>query len=645
MRNLKSVMVLVLCLLLGCGFLTSCGKKVAIAEPELIPREIVFGNPEKASPRLSPDGTMMSYLAPVDNVLNVWVGTIGKNDVRPATKDTLRGIMRYFWSGDSRHIMYLQDEGGNENWLLWSVSLDSNETVCMTPFENVQVQIVDRNKNFPDELLIGMNKEDPKVHDVYHLDLKTGDLKMVAKNPGNVLDWVTDADFKVRGCLMTKADGGYDFMYRKTEKADWELLVSWGSEEAWTSSPISFTKDGKAVYMLDSRDANAGRLVKMDIAGKQIDVLAEDPQYDVSDVIQNPDSYEIEAVTFVKDRQEVVVLDEAIRADIEAIKKIHHGDFFISSRDDADDTWLVGFDADDGPIPYYSYDRATKKETFLFYHRPKLNTYTLAPMEPFSFTSRDGLTIHGYMTFPPGKGKENLPIVLNVHGGPWHRDSWGYNPEAQWLSNRGYICMQVNFRGSTGYGKDFINAGDKEWAGEMHNDLVDAVNWVVEKGYADPNKVAIYGWSYGGYAALVGATFTPDLFACAIDGCGPSNIITLMQSIPPYWTSMKDIFRARVGDYETEEEFLKSRSPLFRVDSVRIPMMVVQGANDPRVKQAEADQIVQAMKQKGIDHEYLLFPDEGHGLARPENRLKFYAAAEKFLAKHLGGRFEEVVVE
>jgi len=638
-------MILILCLLLGCGFLTSCGKKVAIAEPELIPREIVFGNPEKASPRLSPDGTMMSYLAPVDNVLNVWVGTIGEDDVRPVTKDTLRGIRRYFWSGDSRHIMYLQDEGGNENWLLCSVGLDSDETVCMTPFENVQVRIVDRNKNFPDELLIGMNKEDPKVHDVYHLDLKTGDLKMVAKNPGNVMGWVTDADFKVRGCLMASTGGGYDFMYRKTEKADWELLVSWGSEEALTSGPLSFTKDGKAVYLLDSRDANAGRLVKMDIAGGEIEVLAEDSQYDVSDVIQNPDTYEIEAVMFVKDRQEMIVLDEAIRADIEAIKKIHHGDLFISSRDDADDTWLIGFDADDGPIPYYSFDRTTKKETFLFYHRPKLNAYTLAPMEPISFTSRDGLTIHGYITFPPGKGRENLPIVLNVHGGPWYRDTWGYHNEAQWLSNRGYISLQINFRGSTGYGKDFINAGDKEWAGKMHNDLVDAVNWAVEKGYADPDKVAIYGWSYGGYAALVGATFTPDLFACAIDGCGPSSIITLMESIPPYWTAMMDIFRARVGDPETEKEFLKSRSPLFRVDSIRIPVMVVQGANDPRVKQAEADCIVEAMKGKGIDYEYLLFPDEGHGLARPENRLKFYAAAEKFLAKHLGGRFEEVTAE
>jgi len=642
MRNPKSVMIPILCLLLGCGFLTSCGKKAAIAEPELIPREVVFGNPEKASPQLSPDGTMMSYLAPVDEVLNVWVGTIGEDDVRPVTKDTLRGIRRYFWSGDSRHIMYLQDEGGNENYLLWSVGLDSDEIVCLTPFENVQVRIVDRNKNFPDELLIGMNKEDTKVHDVYHLDLKTVDLEMVAKNPGNVMAWVTDTDFKVRGCVTASAGGGYDFMYRKTEKADWELLVSWGSEEALTSGPLSFTKDGKAVYLLDSRDANAGRLVKMDIAGGEIEVLAEDPQYDVSGVIQNPDTYEIEAVTFVKDRQEVVVLDEAIRADIEAIKKIHHGDFFINSRDDADDTWLVGFDADDGPIPYYSYDRTTKKETFLFYHRPKLNAYTLAPMEPISFTSRDGLTIHGYITFPPGKGRENLPVVLNVHGGPWYRDSWGYNPEAQWLSNRGYISLQINFRGSSGYGKDFINAGDKEWAGKMHNDLVDAVNWAVEKGYADPDKVAIYGWSYGGYAALVGATFTPDLFTCAIDGCGPSSIITFMESVPPYWTTMMDIFRARVGDIETEKEFLESRSPLFRVDSIRIPMMIVQGANDPRVKQAEADQIVEVMKQKGIDYEYLLFPDEGHGLAIPENRLKFYAAAEKFLAKHLGGRFEEV---
>jgi len=645
MRNHKWQIALVLALFVGCMVISSCSSQGTSKVPELIPREVIFGNPEKASPRLSPDGTMMSYRAPVDNVMNIWVGTIGKDDVRVVTKDTLRGIRVYFWAADNKHIMYLQDKGGDENWRLYAVNLETDEIRDLTPFDSVQVRIVDRNKHFPNELLIGMNKDNPQLHDVYHLDLTTGKLEKVAENPGNVAGWLTDANFKVCGALMSNAEGGFDFMIRKTEKAKWVKLVSWSSQDILNSGPISFTKDGKAVHMLDSRDANAGRLVKLDIATGKIEVIAGDPQYDVSNIMIHPDSYEVQAVTFTKDRDKWVVLDESIKEDIEVIKQLHRGDFFISSRDDPDDTWLVGFTADNGPVPYYSYDRATRKATFLFDHRPDLNEYTLAQVEPISFTSRDSLTIHGYITFPPGKERKNLPMVLNVHGGPWYRDTWGYNPEAQWLANRGYICLQVNFRGSTGYGKDFANAGDREWGGKMHNDLVDAVHWAVEKGYADSEKIAIYGGSYGGYAALVGATFTPDLFACAIDLCGPSSIITLMESIPPYWTTMMEMFYAKVGNPKTEEEFLKSRSPLYRVDSIRIPMMVVQGANDPRVKQAEADRVVEAMKAKGLDYEYLLFPDEGHGLARPENRLKFYAAAEKFLAKNLGGRFEETPVE
>ncbi len=641
MKSPKALAILILSFVCGCLLLASCGTQVTETETKLIPREVVFGNPEKAAPRLSPDGIQISYLAPVNDVLNVWVGTIGEEDVRPVTKDTLRGIRRYFWAGDSKHIMYLQDDGGNENWLLYSVDIETEVTKCLTPFEDVQIQIVDRNKNFPDELLIGMNKDNPQVHDVYHLVLSTGELTKVAENPGNYLGWVTDAEFKVRGCLAATDEGGYEFLIRKTGKGEFKKLITWGPDDAMISGPMGFTKDGKSVYLIDSRDVNAGRLLKMDIASGDIEVIAEDPQYDVGGVIQNPDSYEIEAVIFMKDRQETVIIDESIRPDLDAIGKIHHGDLFIGSRDDADDTWLIGFDADDGPIPYYSFDRATKKATFLFDHRPVLREYTLSKMEPVSFTSGDGLTIHGYITYPPNKERKNLPMVLNVHGGPWYRDSWGYNPEAQWLANRGYVCFQVNFRGSTGYGKEFLNASNKEWGGKMHDDLVDAVKWAVDQGIADSNKVAIYGGSYGGYAALVGATFTPDLFCCAVDIVGPANLVSWITSIPPYWSSFRTILYKRVGNPETEEEFLKSRSPLYKADQIKIPMLIAQGANDPRVPQAESEQIVEAMKANNIEYEYMLFEDEGHGFAIPENRLEFYAAAEKFLAKHLGGRFEE----
>ncbi len=609
---------------------------------ELIPREILFGNPDKTSPEISPDGTKMAYLAPVNNVLNVWVGTVGSDDYQPVTKDEDRGVRFYFWAQDNQHILYIQDVGGNENWRLYATNLETRETRDMTPFEDVQVHIIDHDKHFPNELLIGMNKENPQVHDVYHLDLTTGELKLVAKNPGNVAGWVTDAKFKVRGSVVALPDGGNELHVRENEDAEWRTLVKWDADDSLTSGPLGFTLDGQSIYLQDSRNVNAGRLVKMNIASGDITVIAEDPQYDVGGVMVHPDTREIQAVAFTRDRNEWQVLDESIKKDIENIQSIHQGDFFVTNRDNADATWIVAFTADNGPVPFYAYDRKSQKATFLFDNQPALNKYRLSTMEPISFTSRDGLTVHGYLTLPVGEKRSNLPMVLNVHGGPWGRDTWGYRPDAQWFANRGYACLQVNFRGSTGYGKDFLNAGDKEWGRNMHNDLVDAVQWAVDKGIADPKKVAIFGGSYGGYAALVGATFTPDLFCCAVDIVGPSNLITLIRTIPPYWSTFLATFHKRVGNPDTEEEFLKSRSPLFKVNQIKIPILIGQGANDPRVKQAESEQIVEAMKSKGIDYEYMLFPDEGHGFAKPENRLKFFAAAEKFLAKHLGGRYEEV---
>jgi dipeptidyl aminopeptidase/acylaminoacyl peptidase len=528
---------------------------VASSETKLIPREVIFGNPDKMTARISPDGTMLAYRAPVNNVLNVWVGKLGSKDFKPVTKDDNRGIMRYFWARDNKHIMYLQDVGGNENWRLYGVDLLTGEIKDYTPFDEVQVRIVDISKHFPNELLIGMNKENPKVHDVYHLDLTTGELKMVAKNPGMVMGWIVDADFKVRGATQATPDGGVDLMVRDTEDADWNKLLTWGMEDNYSSNPICFSKDGKHLILIDSRNANAGRMVKYEIATGDIQVLAEDPQYDVDDLEIHPDNYHVQAVAFAKARKEWVVLDEAISGDFKAIQKLDHGDFGLVGRDDADKTWLVYFDKDNGPISYWVYDRDTQKGTFLFHHRPVLNDYTLASMEPISFKSRDGLTIHGYITYPPDKGKTNLPMVLMVHGGPWARDAWGYTSQAQWLANRGYACLQVNFRGSSGYGKDFLNAGNKEWGAKMQDDLTDAVNWAVKQGIADSEKVAIFGGSYGGYAALAGATFTPDLYACAVDGSGPTNLVTLIKAIPPYWSSMLAMFHQRMGNPETEKEF------------------------------------------------------------------------------------------
>jgi dipeptidyl aminopeptidase/acylaminoacyl peptidase len=615
---------------------------------ELIPRQVLFGNPERISPRISPDGTQLAWIAPSDGVLNVWVAPANRGQregidwsaARVVTDDTDRGIRMFAWAHDGRHLVYLQDTGGDENWRLHDVDLVTMQRRDLTPFDNVQTQLIAGERKFPTELLIGLNRDNPQLHDVYRLDLTTGELTKEVENPGFV-GWVADSQLVVRAGVAPQPDGSLVVMVRGSAGEDWRPLLSIDVEDMMTSELIAFSEDGASLLAVSSVRADTGRLVRLDLATGAADVLAEDPDSDVTGVRLHPDTREPQIVTFRKDRSEYRVLDPDVEADLTAIRALHPGDPSFAGTDDADATWLIGFTNDTGAVPYYSYDRETRTGQFLFEHQPELSRYELAAMEPFSFTSRDGLTVHGYATFPPGAGREGLPMVLNVHGGPWARDEWGFNPEAQWLANRGYLCVQVNFRGSTGYGKAFVNAGDREWGGRMHDDLVDAVAHVTGQGWADPARVAIYGGSYGGYAALVGAAFTPELFRCAVDIVGPSNLKTLIETIPPYWAPMISQFHRSVGDPAKDADFLWSRSPLSRADNISIPLLIAQGANDPRVKQAESEQIVAALKRAGIDHEYMLFPDEGHGFAKPENRLRFYTAAERFLAKHLGGRAEE----
>ena len=606
----------------------------------LIPRRVLFGNPEKLGAALSPDGKRLMYRAPLNNVMNVFVGTVGAEDFEPVTHETARNIMASFWAWDNRHILYIRDNAGDENFHLFKVDIDSGETVDLTPYENVQVFPQDLDKAFPDVALFTMNQDNPQLKDVYKVQLSTGEVTKLAENPGNFGAWINDADFKVRGGLIMRPDGGWTVAVRDTEDSDWREVFSSDQEDGQTSV-VGFSKDGSKLRLTTAKGANAERLIELDLASGKETVIAEDPTYDVGGATVHPDTHEIQSVTFIKDRQERVILDDSIREDYDAISRLHPGDWGITSRDASDRVWLVAFTADDGPVSYWTYDRDSKQGTFLFHHQPKLAEYELSKIEPFEFKARDGLTIHGYVTFPPGLERKNLRTVLVVHGGPWARDMWGYNPTAQWLSNRGYLCVQVNYRGSTGYGKDFLNAGDKEWGKAMHDDLVDAVDFVITQGWADKDKVGIYGGSYGGYAALAGVTFTPELFACAVDIVGPSNLHTLLESIPPYWAPMKANFTKRMGDPETEADLLTQASPLTHVDKISRPLLIAQGANDPRVKQAESEQIVEAMKEKGIAHEYLLYPDEGHGFQQPENNLHFHAVAERFLARHLGGRCEE----
>jgi dipeptidyl aminopeptidase/acylaminoacyl peptidase len=615
----------------------------AVRETALIPREVLFGNPERTNPRISPDGGRLAWIAPTDGVLNVWVAPLDDLDAAaPVTTDRDRGIRSYAWAHDDRTLLYVQDRGGDENWRLYGVDLlTGGPTRDLTPFDDVQVQLLGLDKRHPDAVLVGLNRDNPQLHDVYRLELATGELTKVADNPGFV-GWVVDAGFVPRGAVAPTADGGSVVMARTDADAEWRPLLTAGPQDALTTAPLSFSLDGRTLLAISSVGADTGRLVRIDVAsGDVVEVLAEDPGADVSDVDLDPDTLEVRTVTFVKDRQEIVVVDEAVRPDIEALESLAPGEVGLAGGDDTDRLWLVSHVVDDGPVTYRLWDRTTQTDRVLFTHQPALRDYHLAHMEPFSLTARDGLTLHGYLTWPaavaPGE-RHRLPAVLNVHGGPWARDTWGYNAEAQWLADRGYLSIQVNFRGSTGYGKSFVNAGDREWGAKMHDDLIDTVAWAVDQGYVDPERVAIYGGSYGGYAALAGAAFTPDTFTAAVDIVGPSNLITLIRSVPPYWAPVIAQFHTRVGNPDTEEDFLWSRSPLSCADKIRIPMLIAQGANDPRVKQAESEQIVAALREHGVDHEYLLFEDEGHGFAKPGNRLRFYATAEAFLAKHLGGR-------
>jgi dipeptidyl aminopeptidase/acylaminoacyl peptidase len=613
---------------------------------ELIPRQVLFGNPERLSPRISPDGTRLAWIAPHEGVLNVWVAPttpqagVDWDQAQVVTDDTDRGIRMFAWAHDGRHLLYLKDTGGDENFRLHDVDTQTMQRRDLTPFDGVQARLIAMERKFPTEVLVALNKDNPQLHDVYRLDLVTGELTKEVANPG-FIGWIADAQMAVRGAAAPEPDGGIVLLVRDDTGSDWRELLTIPSDDALTSDAIGFSEDGTTLLTTNSVGANTGRLVRIDVATGAEEVLAADPEADVSDVRVHPDTREPQIVIFEKDRSEYQVLDPSVADDLTAIRALHPGDPTFVAADDADTTWVVGFTNDAGAVPFYAYDRATKTGRFLFEHQPALSRYELAPMEPFSFTTRDGLTVHGYATFPPGAGRTGLPMVLNVHGGPWVRDSWGFNAEAQWLANRGYLCVQVNYRGSTGYGKAFVNAGDREWGGRMQDDLTDAVAFATAQGWADPARVAIYGGSYGGYAALAGATFTPDLFRCAVDIVGPSNLKTLIETIPPYWAPMIAQFHQRVGDPAKDADFLWSRSPLSRVRDIKIPLLIAQGANDPRVKQAESEQIVAALTEAGIDHEYLLFPDEGHGFAKPENRLRFYAAAERFLSRHLGGRAEE----
>ena len=617
----------------------------------LIPRQLLFGNPDKASTQLSPDGTYLSYLAPVDGVLNVWVGPADDPaSAKPVTRDTSRGIRFYGWAYTNSHVLYIQDKGGDENWRLYGVDLESGGTTDLTPFDGTQARIQESSPAFPDELLVALNDRAPELHDIYRINIRTGERQLVLQNEG-FAGFVSDDAFNIRLAMRMTADGGSELL-TPTPDSSWTSLMRIGMEDTLTTAPAGFDKTGGTLYMIDSRNRNTAAFVALDLTHGNQTVLSEDPRADVSDTMIHPTEKHVQAVAFTYERKHWQILDLTLTHDLAYLRSVSGGDIEITSRTLDDRVWIVAYVMDNGPIRYYRYNRDTRQAHFLFTNRQALEGLALAPMHAVVIPARDGMNLVSYYTLPVGSHSSDddsrpaapLPMVLLVHGGPWARDAWGYDPLHQWLANRGYAVLSVNFRGSTGLGKAFINAANREWGTRMHDDLLDAVEWAIQQGIADADRIAIMGGSYGGYATLAGLTFTPDTFACGVDIVGPSNLVTLLESIPPYWQPQIELFATRVGDHRTDagRAFLTERSPLSYADRIQRPLLIGQGANDPRVKQPESDQIVDAMQANDIPVTYVLYPDEGHGFARPENALSFYAIAEAFLATCLGGGYEPI---
>jgi len=617
--------------------LSSAALPASAALPPLIPRDVLFGLPERTGAQLSPDGKRLSYLAPSNGVMAVWVRTVGASDDRVIASDPKRPIRNAFWSPDGSRVLFLQDAAGDENFHLFAVDPNAPAAPAdLTPYPKTRVAVESIDYAQPSSILITMNKRDPKVFDVYQLDPKTGTATLDTQNPGNVAGWAEDMHDVVRAAVVQNADASSDLLVRDAKDAPWRKLATFSADDGAPDVP-GFTTDGNGIYVVTAAGVNAAHLFRYDLkTGARTDILG-DPQYDVAGVAFSPKTKTPIAAAIVRDRTDYTALDPAYAPDLEAIKRQIPGGVGIASADRDDRVWLIASTVDVAGTTYWTYDRGTKIATKLFDARPALAKYTLAPMRPVTYTAQDGMTIHGYLTTPVGVEAKNLPTVVFVHGGPWARDTWGYNSYAQWLANRGYAVLQPNFRGSTGFGKAFVNAGDRQWAGTMRTDLLDGKAWLVKQGISDPKRVAIMGGSYGGYATLAALAFSPGEFAAGVDIVGPSNLNTLLQSIPPYWETLRSTFTRRMGD---TPDVLNAESPLFKADAIRAPLLIGQGLNDPRVNVRESDQIVAAMRKNNKPVTYIVFPDEGHGFARPENNKRFNAAVEDFLAKNLGGREE-----
>ncbi|NOQ22277.1 MAG: prolyl oligopeptidase family serine peptidase [Candidatus Aegiribacteria sp.] len=623
----------------------------SIGADELIPRTVLFGNPERMRPQLSPDGEQIAYIAPVDSVLNLWIMNADGSEARQITYDTNRGVINYFWAENGIDILYMQDLAGEENEHVYRLNVETEEVTDLTPFEEVKAYVSATDRDQPNRVLIEMNRNNPMFFDVYSCNLETGELTLLQENPGTtedgcmVLGYLTDEDLNIRGmATIDPQDGTIVFYLKDADAVEWEEFVSFSALD--TVNPERFSEDGRGIYYQSNLESNTTKLLYQDLDTGEITEIAYDSLADIGGVSFDPFTGQPRSVSFHYLRRNVEVLDPSIQDDYDFLGEFHPGDFAATSRDNADSTWIVAYFTPQSPAVYYLYDRTNLSMTYLFNAIPALDDYQLAEVQPLLIPARDGLILPSYLTVPLDAGEEPLPMVLYVHGGPWARDKYGYEPFVQMLANRGFAVLQVNFRASSGFGKEHLNAGNKEWGGRMQDDLTDAVAWAIDQGIADSDRVVIMGGSYGGYATLAGVTFTPDLYCAGVDFFGPSNLITFRETVPPYWKPLGAIMDIRVGDMDEDSLMLEERSPLNYVEDIRVPMLIVQGVNDPRVVQAESDQMVAALRENGNEVYYVLYENEGHGFAIEANRLEFAGRVEEFLYNHVPGvecrMFEEI---
>jgi dipeptidyl aminopeptidase/acylaminoacyl peptidase len=613
---------------------TEAGKSQTPAIPPKIPLRDFFRNPASRGYDLSPDGETLSFLQSWESRMNIFLRPTAGGEAKRVTSEKDRDIRNYAWKGN-KFLIYAMDDKGDENFHLKRVDLKSGEVKDLTPFPKVRSDIIDDLQDVSEtDMLIMLNKRNPEVFDAYRINVETGEMKMVAENPGKVSNWITDHAGVIRAA--TETDGvNASLLTRPDEKTPFKKVLTTDFREA--VNPQFYTFDNKNLYATSNIGRDKAAVVTIDPTnGKELEMIYDNPDVDVDALAYSKKRKAITFATFTTWKPERKFFDAQTEAMYKTLaEKLPGYEVEVVAHDKAEDKFIVMASNDRTPGTRNLFDVKTGSLTKLVDVAPWLPENELAPMKPIEYKSRDGLTIHGYLTLPLGCEAKNLPVVINPHGGPWFRDTWGFNPEVQFLANRGYAVLQMNFRGSTGYGRKFWEASFKQWGQKMQDDITDGVRWLIKQGVADPKRIAIYGGSYGGYATLAGVTFTPDLYAAAVDYVGVANMFTFMKTIPPYWKPFLDMFHEMVGDPEKDKAMMEAISPVMHADKIKTPLFIAQGAHDPRVNKAESDQMVAALKKRGVDVEYMVKDNEGHGFHNEENRFDFYGAMEKFLAKYL----------